>query len=146
MTDTEEGPDPNDVRRHAKRMHTELEYRRKYRRLDFYRPNLKQIEWHNLDRPEKMLRAGNQIGKTHAAAADVAMHAVRLYPEWYKGRRFMVPPKIERPYDFIGWYGCTTSGKTRDGAQVKLLGDIRLQGGLGTGLIPLDNIIGKRLD
>ncbi len=143
MTDTEEGPDPNDVRRHAKRMHTELEYRRKYRRLDFYRPNLKQIEWHNLDRPEKMLRAGNQIGKTHAAAADVAMHAVRLYPEWYKGRRFMVPPKIERPYDFIGWYGCTTSGKTRDGAQVKLLGDIRLQGGLGTGLIPLDNIIGK---
>jgi hypothetical protein len=54
-----------------------------------------------------------------------------------------VPPKIERPYDFIGWYGCTTSGKTRDGAQVKLLGDIRQQGGLGTGLIPLDNIVGK---
>src|SRR5207244_2797500 len=59
------------------------------------------------------------------------------------GRQFITPPKIERPYDFIGWYGCTTSVKTRDGAQVKLLGDLRQQGGLGTGLIPLDNIVGR---
>jgi phage terminase large subunit-like protein len=141
--DIEEGPDPNDVRRHAKKLYTEMQYRQKYRRIDFYRPNPKQMEWHNLRRNEKMLRAGNQQGKTQAAAAQMTMDALRLYPDWYTGRRFMVPPKIERPYDFIGWYGCTTSDKTRDGAQVKLLGDIRQQGGMGTGLLPLDNIVGR---
>ncbi len=141
--DPEEGPDPNDVRRHAKRMHTEMQYRQKYRRLDFYRPNVKQMAFHNLQASEKMLRAGNQLGKTHAAGAQLAMDALAFYPGWYQGRRFEVPPAIERPYKFIGWAGCTTSGKTRDGAQVKLLGDIRQQDGLGTGLIPLDNIVGR---
>jgi phage terminase large subunit-like protein len=141
--DLEQGPDPNDIRRHAKKMLTELQYRQKYRRIDFYRPNPKQMEWHNLKRNEKMLRAGNQQGKTQAAAAQMTMDALRLYPDWYTGRRFLAPPKIERPYDFIGWYGCTTSDKTRDGAQVKLLGDIRQQGGMGTGLLPLDNIVGR---
>lgn len=139
----EEGPDPNDVRRHAKKMLTEFEYRKKYRRIDFYRPNLKQQKFHNLAATEKMLRAGNQLGKTHAAAAQMTFDALSLYPDWYDGRRFIEPPKIERPYDFIGWAGCTTSGKTRDGAQVKLLGDVRQEGGLGTGLIPLDNIVGR---
>jgi phage terminase large subunit-like protein len=93
-----------------------------------------------------MLRAGNQQGKTQAASAQMAMDACVLYPEdWYKGRRFDDPPKIERPYDFIGWAGCTTSLKTRDGAQVKLLGDVGQRGGLGTGMIPLDNIVGRPL-
>lgn len=143
----EEGPNPNDIRRHAKKMLTELQYRRKYRRIDFYRPNPKQMEFHNLLETERMLRAGNQQGKTQAASAQMAMDALALYPEddWYKGRRFLVPPKIERPYDFIGWAGCTTSLKTRDGAQVKLLGDIGQQDGMGTGMIPLDNIVGRPL-
>jgi phage terminase large subunit-like protein len=139
----EEGPDPNDVRRHAKRMHTELQYRQKYRRLDFYRPNRKQLEFHNLIAPERMLRAGNQEGKTHCIGAQMAMDAISLYPDWYKGRRFITPPKIERPFEFLGWAGCTNSTTTRDGIQMKLLGDIREEGGLGTGLIPLDNIIGR---
>jgi phage terminase large subunit-like protein len=141
--DLEAGPDPNDVRRHAKKLYTELQYRQKYRRIDFYRPNFKQEEFHNLVASERMLRAGNQLGKTQAAAAQMTFDALALYPDWYTGRKFLVPPKIERPFDFIGWAGCTTSGKTRDGAQIKLLGDIRQQGGLGTGLIPLDNIVGK---
>lgn len=144
MTDEiEEGPDPNDVRRHAKRMYTEAEYRRKYRRIDFYRPNLKQEAFHNLIVPEKMLRAGNQMGKTHAAGFEFASDAIALYPEWWKGRRFITPPAIERPFEWMGWASCTTSTKVRDGAQLKLLGAVREQGGLGTGLIPLDNIVGK---
>jgi phage terminase large subunit-like protein len=144
MTDEpEEGPDPTDVRRHAKRMYTEMQYRKKYRRIDFYMPNYKQEEFHNLNVSEKMIRAGNQLGKTQSAAAQMTMDSLGFYPDWYKGRKFLVPPKIERPHDFVGWYGCTTSEKTRDGAQVKLLGDIRQQGGLGTGLIPLDNIVGR---
>lgn len=145
MTDFEEGPDPNDLRRHAKRLYTEAEYRRRYRRLDFYRPNRKQLEFHNLIMPERMLRAGNQEGKTHAAGAEMAMHATQLYPDWHKGRKFLTKPPIERSFDFLGWAGSTTSTATRDGAQIKLLGDIRQDGGLGSGLIPLDNLTGGRI-
>ena len=141
--EVEEGPDPNDVRRHAKKLYSEMEYRQKYRRIDFYRPNDKQREFHNLHATEAMLRAGNQNGKTHAAGAQMTMDACALYPEWYEGRKFLKPPPIERPIDFMGWAACTTSEKTRDGAQSKLLGPIRDSGGLGTGLIPLDNIVGR---
>jgi phage terminase large subunit-like protein len=141
--DLEQGPDPNDIRRHAKKMLTEIQYRQKYRRLDFYRPNFKQEEFHNLRESEKMLRAGNQNGKTHATSAEDAMHAIAFYPDWFKGRKFLKAPEIERPFEFVGWYGCTTSGMTRDGVQTKLLGDLRTAGGLGTGMIPLDNIVGR---
>lgn len=140
--DLDEGPDPNDVRRHAKRMFTELQYRQKYRRIDFYRPNEKQQEFHNLTSREFALRAGNQNGKTHAAGAHMTMVALNYYPGWYEGLRH-VKPRIERSVDFMGWAACTTSTKTRDGAQTKLLGPVRDEGGLGTGLIPLDNIVGR---
>jgi phage terminase large subunit-like protein len=139
----EEGPDPNEVRRHAKKMLTELEYRKRYCRLDFYRPNPKQMDFHNLVATERMLRAGNQQGKTHGAAAQMAMDALALYPDWYQGRKFDNPPPIERAFDFLGWIASTTSTTTRDGAQTKLLGDLRQEDGLGTGLIPLDCIPGR---
>ena len=137
------GPDPNSVRRHAKKMLTNVEYLRKYRRLGFYRPHPKQLEFHNLLAVEKCLRAGNQLGKSHAGAAQMAMDAIGFYPSWYEGHRFDKPAKIERPYEFLGWAACTTSLTTRDGVQTKLLGDIRQSDGLGTGLIPLDNIVGR---
>lgn len=112
MTDeVEQGPDPNDVRRHARKMFTERQYRQKYRRLDFYEPNRKQLEFHNTVMPERMLRAGSQQGKTHAGGAQMAMDLIAVYPEWYQGRRFLNPPKIERPYEFVGWGGCTNSGQ-----------------------------------
>ena len=141
--DRDEGPDPNDLRRHAKRMFTEMQYRQKYRRIDFYRPNRKQLEFHNTVAPERMLRAGNQEGKTHAAAAEDAMHLTQLYPEWFKGRHFLKKPSVERPFDFLLWAAGPTAQKVRDGMQTKLLGNIMVDGGLGTGLIPLDYIIGK---
>jgi phage terminase large subunit-like protein len=143
--DTEEGPDPNDVRRHAKRMYTEMQYRQKFRRFDFYRPNPKQLEFHNTLGKELMLRAGNQLGKTHAVGAQVTMDALSMYPDWYAGRRYIKPPVIERSIDFLGWAACTSSLKTRDGAQTKLLGNLNEDGqaALGTGLVPLDNIIGR---
>src|ERR1035437_441549 len=137
----EEGPDPNEIRRHAKKMLTEAQYRQKYRRIDFYRPNAKQLEFHNTIAREVMLRANNQGGKTHAAGAQMAMDALAMYPDWYEGRRFMEPPKIERPFEWLGWGGGTTSTKVRDGAQLKLFGTVGDKDGLGTGLIPLDNIV-----
>jgi phage terminase large subunit-like protein len=143
MADEEQGPDPNSVRRHAKKMLTAVEYLRKYRRLGFYRPHPKQMQFPNLQATEKALRAGNQLGKSTAGAAQLAMDATGYYPDWYQGHRFDNPPPLERPYDFCAWCACTTSATTRDGIQTRLLGDIRMEGGLGTGLIPLDNIVGR---
>jgi phage terminase large subunit-like protein len=139
----EQGPDPNSIRRHAKKMLTNVEYLKKYRRLGFYKPHPKQIEFHNLRAVEKCLRAGNQLGKSHAGGAQMAMDAIGWWPNWYKGHRFNKAPPIERPFEFLGWAACTTSATTRDGVQSKLLGDIRATDGLGTGLIPLDNIVGR---
>jgi phage terminase large subunit-like protein len=141
--DVEEGPDPNSVRRHAKRMLTNIEYLRRYRRLGFYKPHPKQLEFHNLLATEKCLRAGNQTGKSHAGSAEMSMAAIAWWPNWYEGHRFDKRTKIERPYEFLGWAASPTSQTTRDGCQTKLLGDIRQADGLGTGLIPLDNIIGR---
>jgi len=141
--DVEQGPDPNSVRRHAKRMLSNVEYLRKYRRLGFYKPHPKQVEFHNLRAVERCLRAGNQLGKSHAGGAQLAMDAIGWWPDWYQGHRFDKPPAIERSYEFLGWAACSTSATTRDGVQIKLLGDIRQADGLGTGLIPLDNIVGR---
>lgn len=143
--DSEDGPDPNEVRRHQKRMLTDEQYRQKYCRIDYYHPNNKQLEFHNASEAEVMLRAGNQTGKSTAASAQMTMDALARYPEddWYQGRRFLEPPKIERPMEWLGWAACTTSQKVRDGIQLKLLGNIREEGGLGQGLIPLDNIVGR---
>jgi phage terminase large subunit-like protein len=139
----EYGPDANALRRHAKRMLSNRDYLKKYRRLGFYKPHPKQMEFHNLLAVERMLRAGNQLGKSHAGAAQLAMDAIAWWPDWFKGHKFDTPPAIERPYDFLGWAACTTSATTRDGVQMKLIGDIRQDGGLGQGLIPLDNIVGR---
>lgn len=135
----DEGPDPNDLRRHAKKMFTEMQYRQKYRRLDYYKPNRKQLEFHNTLMPERMLKAGNQEGKTHAAAAELAMHATQWYPDWFTGRKFLKKPPIERPFDFLAWVAAPNTTKVRDGMQTKLLGNFAAdKAELGTGLIPLD--------
>jgi phage terminase large subunit-like protein len=124
-------------------MLTEVQYRQKYRRIDFYKPNKKQLAFHNLTTAEIALRAGNQLGKTTAAAAQMTFDATASYPAWYQGRKFLTKPPIERSHAFIGWAGCTTSTTTRDGAQLKMLGDVSQANSLGTGMIPLDSIIGK---
>jgi phage terminase large subunit-like protein len=140
--DLEEGPDPNEVRRHAKKMFTETQYRQKYCRLNYYKPNDKQREFHNSTVDELMLRAGNQNGKTHAAGAQVTMDALAIYPDWYTGRKFITPPKIERPMEWLGWCASTEAAKVRDNIQLKLLGSV-IDGDIGTGMVPLDNIVGK---
>jgi hypothetical protein len=71
----EQGPDANQVRRHAKKMLTVAEYNKKYRRIGYYRPNLKQRDWHGLPNQETAIRAGNQCGKRTAGAAQMTFDA-----------------------------------------------------------------------
>jgi phage terminase large subunit-like protein len=73
--------------------------------------------------------AANQVGKTLAAGAEVAMHVTGRYPDWWDG---YIAPKPE-PW----WAAGVTSESTRDNPQRILLGRI---GAWGTGMIPKDAI------
>lgn len=95
--------------------------------LQDYTAYLKQAEFHRLGirYRNRMLQAGNQAGKTHAAGAEIAMHATGEYPPWWRGKRFTKPLTL--------WCSSQTGEATRDNVQRKLLGLPKQE---GTGLIP----------
>ena len=101
-------------------------------RLEYYKPYPKQAEFHTAGAKhrERIVCAGNQLGKTTAGSFEVAYHATGRYPDWWTGRRF------DRPT--VGW-ACGISGETcRDTVQRLLVGR---DGAPGTGAIPKDAII-----
>lgn len=100
--------------------------------LFFYEPYEKQKEFHAIGalKRERLLMAGNRLGKTMSMADETAMHATGLYPDWWQGKRFGKETR--------GWVGSVTSELTRDGAQRMLLGPPTA---LGTGAIPKDRIV-----
>lgn len=102
------------------------------RKLELYKPYPKQKLFHELGatKRERLLRAGNQVGKTFAGGGEGAYHATGRYPEWWTGRRFTKPT--------VGWAGSVTGEVTRDTVQRMLLGPV---GSHGTGYIPYDSII-----
>ncbi len=97
------------------------------RKLAYYTPYPKQQLFHakGATYRERLLRAGNQLGKTWAAAAETAMHATGRYPEWWEGKRFRKAPVI--------WCAGVTGEVVRDTIQRLLVGDVANP---GTGLIP----------
>src|SRR5215831_53302 len=98
-------------------------------RLAYYQPYKKQAEFHEsgATHRERLLMAGNQLGKTLAGGFEAAMHATGRYPDWWKGRRF------DRPT--IGWACGVTGEVVRDTVQRVLVGR---SGSIGTGAIPKD--------
>lgn len=101
--------------------------RKKENRLERYRPYPKQAYFHDLGtrKRERLLMAGNQLGKTLCAGAEIAMHLTGRYPDWWTGKRFSRPAVI--------WVAGVTAEGTRDGAQRMLFGR---PGQWGTGMIP----------
>jgi phage terminase large subunit-like protein len=98
-------------------------------RLSRYRPYPKQREFHAAGRThrERLLKAGNQLGKTLSAANETAMHLCGRYPDWWQGRTW------DRPVS--AWAAGVTNEVTRDSLQLLLLGKF---GDFGTGTIPRD--------
>ena len=101
-----------------------------------YRPYTKQKEFHALskNKRERLLRAGNQNGKTFAGGNEVSYHLTGLYPDWWEGRRF------ERP--IVAWAGSDTGETTRDNPQRALIGIV---GEIGTGSVPKRLIVDRKL-
>lgn len=100
-------------------------------KLASYRPYTKQKEFHaaGLLYRERLLRAGNQLGKTYSGAAEMAYHLTGQYPDWWEGRRFDHPIRA--------WGGGKSGIDVRDGIARLLLGPPLDR---GTGLIPGDSI------
>src|SRR5512147_2677606 len=98
------------------RLSVEQARRVRENQLKSYRPYPKQKLFHNLGATctERLLRAGNQQGKTHAGAMELAMHLTGRYPDWWAGRRF--------DHAIDAWAACDTGETTRDNPQRVLLG------------------------
>ena len=114
-----------------------LEEEQAYRetnKLTFYKPYTKQNDFHtagaDLAVRERLLVAGNQLGKTVAGSFEAAMHLTGIYPDWWRGARFDNPT--------TAWAASETSQGTRDTVQRLLLGAV---GSWGTGAIPAASIL-----
>ena len=111
----------------------EMERRKRTNLLKDYSPYPKQIDFHNTVCRECLFMAGNQLGKTLAGAAEVAMHLTGQYPDWWQGHRFY------KPITMLA--GSESYELTRDGIQRLLLGPPMNEEEWGTGYIPKDCIV-----
>lgn len=114
----------------------EKSHRKANNKLRDYRPYSKQAEFHAngaLFR-ERLLMAGNQLGKTWSAGFETAMHLTGRYPDNWQGRVF--------DKAVAGWAAGVTSEVTRDSVQRVLCGRINA---IGTGAIPKDAIKEKSM-
>jgi len=104
--------------------------------LRLYKAYTKQAEFHakGADFRERLLMAGNQLGKTWSAGFETAMHLTGRYPDWWKGKTFNKA--------VAGWAAGVTSEVTRDSVQRVLAGRIN---SIGTGAIPMDAIKDKSM-
>lgn len=117
------------------KLEQEWQRRRSFNRLAEYRPYAKQLDFHaaGAQYRERMLMAGNQLGKTLAASMEVAMHLTGRYPDWWPGKRF------DRPVRYIA--GSESAELTRKGVQRLLLGPPENKTLWGSGAIPKDCLL-----
>jgi phage terminase large subunit-like protein len=117
--------------RHAEKMLAET-------KLEDYQPYPKQREFHKAGADpkvrERLMIAGNQLGKTWSAGFETAMHLTGRYPDWWDGAYF--------PHPVAAWAAGVTGEVTRDSVQRVLCGRINA---IGTGAIPADAINDKAM-
>jgi phage terminase large subunit-like protein len=130
----ESAPSPISLKSELVSLLEERKRRKDRRRLTDYRPYAKQRAFHaaGSEHRERLLMAGNQLGKTYCGAAEVAMHLTGIYPDWWAGKRW------DRPTRW--WAGSKTGEVTRDGVQRLLVGEPKNEADWGTGMIPGDNL------
>jgi phage terminase large subunit-like protein len=106
-----------------------------YNRIEYYDPYPYQKRFHDTGETchQRLLMAGNRIGKSYCGAAETAMHLTGKYPEWWQGKRYKQP--------IVAWVGGVSNETVRDIIQAELLGTPGDPQALGTGAIPRDTII-----
>jgi phage terminase large subunit-like protein len=136
MAETD-APDPAKLLRLARQALTSSEFRKKFHLADFwgpaefYDPQMRFFadgaKFH-----QRLIRGGNQVGKSFSCAFEASLHMTGQYPKWWKGRRFTKPTR--------GWVVGVTAQLVRDGPQRQLTNKL---GEFGTGTIPLATFAGK---
>ena len=110
----------------------ELERRESTNRLERYAPYDYQKKFHNAKATQRLLMAGNRVGKSFSGAMEIAYHATGKYPAWWEGRKFDRPVRV--------WVGGVSNETTRDVCQKELTGQPDDPSAFGTGSIPLKDI------
>ena len=110
----------------------ELQRRNNTNRMKFYHPYTYQQKFHNANAQQRLLMAGNRVGKSFCGAMEMAYHATGKYPDWWRGRKFTQPVRA--------WVGGVSNETTRDVCQKELIGQPDDPSARGTGSIPLDDI------
>jgi phage terminase large subunit-like protein len=107
---------------------------RRFRKLDFWLPYPKQLEFINATRLHREVGffAGTQLGKSETAAFMTACNLTGLYPKFWDGIRY--------EHAIEGWSVAKSQKMSRDISQAKLIGGLGEQ--WGTGLIPKHLLIG----
>ena len=112
----------------------ELEHRKATNTMARYEPYDYQKKFHNATAQQRLLMAGNRIGKSFSGAMEMAYHLTGLYPEWWQGKKF--------PRPIRAWAGGASNETTRDICQKELVGQPDDPSARGTGSIPL-KLIGE---
>jgi phage terminase large subunit-like protein len=124
----DDAPDPAKILKLARQALTSAEYRKKFRAIDFFEPYPPQLKFFadGLKYHQRLIRGGNQTGKSRCCAAELGYHLSGEYPISWNGRRFNKPIRA--------WVVGPTAQLVRDGPQRQLCSS---QGEFGTGTIPL---------
>lgn len=114
-----------------------LEKHRRFNFLDFFNPYPKQYEFIALGsrKKERLLFAGNQLGKSYVGAYETACHLTGLYPKDWPGRKFTKPVKL--------WAAGESTTVVREVSQSLLCGPAGDEENFGTGFIPKRCFVGK---
>jgi len=112
----------------------ELEFRQKTNLMNSYNPYEYQKKFHGSLASQRLLMAGNRVGKSFSGAMEMAYHCTGLYPEWWTGKRFNRPVRC--------WVGGVSNETTRDVCQRELTGQPDDPSAKGMGSIPL-KLIGE---
>lgn len=110
--------------------------RKTFERWRYFIPVPKQEEFFETGRgyPERLLMAGNRLGKTECAAYEISRHMTGEYPPWWKGKRYDRPVRV--------WVAGTSAVQVRDTTQEKLCGPVGDPEKLGSGFIPKEAFVG----
>jgi len=113
----------------------EARRRKAENKLRDYRPYTKQKEFHAAGaiHSERLFMAGNQLGKTIAGGAEIAMHLTGRYPDDWEGATFNKPVNM--------WASGVTGDSTRDNPQRILVGPPTIESAWGTGMIPKECLV-----
>jgi hypothetical protein len=134
---SDDAPDPARIMKLARQALDSSEYNKKFHLSDywgpsqFYTPQLKFFA-DGAKYGQRLIRGGNQVGKSFACAFEASLHMTGQYPDWWIGRKFTKPTR--------GWIVGVTAQLVRNGPQRQLTAK---QGEFGSGTVPLASLVGR---